>query len=496
MISLFQIVPFVVMLFLLAQLKTMQKAAFISSMVIVLTLAAFIPQKTTEKVKDKAQNPNVVLIVADDLGYNDVGFNGCQDIPTPNIDRIAKNGVVFSSGHVSFGVCSPSRAGLLTGRYQYRFGFERNPLYVTSDSTMGLPLAEETMANVLGRSGYNSMLIGKWHLGAHKSLHPLKRGFNEFFGFLGGGHQYFSDKWTLTNPEEATNEAESYRTKLNRNYAVVEETEYLTDALSREAVSFVERNKQKPFFLYLAYNAPHAPLQATEKYLKRFENIKDPKRRTYAAMVSAVDDGVGRLLDKLKERGVNDNTIIIFLSDNGGPTSDNASNNAPLRGQKGSVFEGGIRVPFAMQWNNKIPAHLTYDKPIIALDIFSTVLANINGAAKPNNPLDGIDLLPYLTNKTNKAPHDFLFWRMYDRSNYAIINKDEKKMVILKDSLYLYDLKKEINERTNVMDKEKAWAVQMGKARAMWEKEMIAPVFLGLSQAEEYKKLKENTVKK
>lgn len=465
------------------------------STVFIFTLVAFIPKKASKSLEPKAQNPNVIVIVADDMGYNDVGFNGCQDIPTPNIDRIAKAGVVFSSGHVSFGVCSPSRAGLLTGRYQYRFGYERNPLYVPSDSTMGLPLTEETMADVLGRSGYNNMIIGKWHLGAHKSLHPLKRGFNEFFGFLGGGHQYFPEKWTLQNPEDANGETESYRTKLNRNYIPVEETEYITDAFSREAVSFVERNKQKPFFLYLAYNAPHAPLQATEKYLNRFENIKNPKRRTYAAMVSALDDGVGRLLDKLKETGQIDNTIIVFLSDNGGPVSDNGSSNTPLRGQKGSVFEGGIRVPFAMQWTGKIPANFTYDKPIIALDILSTVLANIKGAAKPKNLLDGTDLLPFLTNKNSKAPHDFLFWRMFDRGSYAIINKNEMKMVVLKDSLYLYDLKKEINEKNNVITKEKALTEEMGKARSTWEKGMISPVFLGLTQREEYEKLKGITLK-
>ena len=227
----------------------MQKIIFLFSITFVLLLAAFSPQKTAKSVDIKVQNPKIILIVTDDLGYNDVGFNGCKDIPTPHIDRIAKAGVVFTSGHVTYGVCSPSRAGLLTGRYQYRFGYERNPLYVPADSLMGLPLSEETMADVLGRSGYTSMLIGKWHLGAHKSLHPLKRGFNEFFGFLGGGHQYFPENLTLQNPEDANGEGESYRTKLNRNYTVVEETEYLTDALSREAVSFVERNKQKPFFL-------------------------------------------------------------------------------------------------------------------------------------------------------------------------------------------------------------------------------------------------------
>jgi arylsulfatase A-like enzyme len=460
----------------------MQKLTFILSILFFIILTAFIPKKASKSVEQK---PNVIVIVADDLGYNDVGFNGCKDIPTPNIDRIAKAGVVFSSGHVSYGVCSPSRAGLLTGRYQYRFGYERNPLYVPSDSTMGLSLNEETMADVLGRSGYNSMLVGKWHLGAHKSLHPLKRGFNEFFGFLGGGHHYFPEKWDLQNPEDANGEGESYRTKLNRNYAVVEETEYITDALSREAVSFVERNKQKPFFLYLAYNAPHNPLQATEKYLNRFENIKNPKRKTYAAMVSALDDGVGKLLDKLKETGQVDNTIIVFLSDNGGPLSDNGSNNTPLRGQKGGVFEGGIRVPFVMQWNNQIPANSTYEKPIISLDIFSTVLANIKGASKPKNKLDGVNLLPFLTTKNSNSPHDFLFWRMFDRGNYAVINKDEKKIVVLKDSLNLYDLKKELNEKTNILEKEKALTDQMNKAKANWEKEMIKPIFLGLSQADE-----------
>lgn len=464
----------------------MQKIIFLFATICVLLLVAFIPQKTTKLVAIEAQKPNVILIVADDLGYNDVGFNGCKDIPTPHIDRIAKAGVVFTSGHVTYGVCSPSRAGLLTGRYQYRFGYERNPLYVTADSLMGLPLSEETIADVLGRSGYTNMLVGKWHLGAHKSLHPLKRGFNEFFGFLGGGHQYFPEKWTIQNPEDANGEGESYQTKLNKNYGVVEEAEYLTDALSREAVSFVGRNQQNPFFLYLAYNAPHGPLQASEKYLSRFQHIQNPKRRTYAAMVSAVD----RLLDKLTETGQLDNTIVIFLSDNGGPLSDNGSNNTPLRGQKGGVFEGGIRVPFAMQWKAKIPANTIYDKPMISLDVFSTILANIKGAAKPKNALDGVNLLPFLTHKTTKAPHDFLFWRMFDKKSYAIIDKNEQKMVILKDSTYLYDLKKEINEKTDVIAAEKALAETFGKEKAKWEKDMIAPVFLGLGQAEEYRKEK------
>jgi arylsulfatase A-like enzyme len=196
-----------------------------------------------------------------------------------------------------------------------------------------------------------------------------------------------------------------------------------------------------------------------------------------------------------QETGVIDNTIIVFLSDNGGPVSDNGSNNTPLRGQKGSVFEGGIRVPFAMQWTKNIPANSTYDKPVIALDIFSTVLATIKNATKPKNPLDGTDLLPYLTHKNKNAPHDFLFWRHYDKGNYAIINKAEKKMMLVNDGLFLYDLKKEINETTNIIEQEKALATDLNTAKAIWEKEMIAPVFLGLGQREAYNKQKGRMIK-
>ena len=390
----------------------MRKLLLILSTALIFLWVACLSKKGLKSDASAAQNPNIILIVADDLGYADVGFNGCTDIPTPNIDRIAKAGVVFSSGHVSFGVCSPSRAGLLTGRYQYRFGYERNPLYVTSDSTMGLPLSEETMADVLGRSGYNNMIIGKWHLGAHPSLHPLKRGFNEFFGFLGGGHQYFPEKWTLQNPEDANGETESYRTKLNRNYTPVEETEYITDAFSREAVSFVERNKTKPFFLYLAYNAPHGPLQATEKYLNRFKNIKNPKRQTYAAMVSAVDDGVGNLLDKLKETGVIDNTIIVFLSDNGGPISDNASDNTPLRGQKGSVFEGGIRVPALLEWPARYNAPIVIRAAASTSDYLPTILSALNQPLPKE--LDGINLLPILDGKRLRRQSPLAFETIND----------------------------------------------------------------------------------
>ena len=379
---------------------------------------------SASQAQERSTLPNVIVILADDLGYADVGFNGCKDIPTPNIDRIAQNGVLFTNGYVSFSVCGPSRAGLITGRYQDRFGFSRNPLFAPNDPEMGLPQSEQTLADALNQAGYKSLAIGKWHLGAHESLHPLKRGFNDFYGFLGGGHQYFPEELTLRDEFEVKTEYDSYRTKLLQNYRRVEEKEYLTDAFSRETVSYIEANKDTPFFIYLAYNAPHGPLQATEKYLERFNHIPSQKRRTYAAMVSAVDDGVGKVLDKLEELGISDNTMVFFLSDNGGPEEQNGSDNGILREGKSSLYEGGIRVPFAMQWPARIAAGKVYDQPVIALDIFATAVGN--AGVSPKNQLDGVDLVPYLKGNKQGAPHEALFWRKFDQNVYAVRQRDYK----------------------------------------------------------------------
>ena len=261
-------------------------------------------------INENTELPNVIIILADDLGYADVGFNGSKDIKTPHIDDIAKNGVVFSEGYVSYPVCGPSRAGLITGRYQDTFGFGKNPLFTPKDPNMGLPLSEQTIADMLKLSNYKTFAVGKWHLGAHESLRPMKRGFDEFFGFLTGGHRYFPYEWNLEDETKVKSQSAAYRTKLLRNEERIVEKEYLTDALSRESVDFIDRNSDNPFFIYLAYNAPHGPLQATEKYLKRYSHIKEKNRRTYAAMVSAVDDGVGNIISKLKEKGIYKNTIV------------------------------------------------------------------------------------------------------------------------------------------------------------------------------------------
>jgi arylsulfatase A-like enzyme len=425
--------------------------------------------------------PNLIVIMTDDQGYADVGFNGCRDIPTPHLDSIAAAGVRFTNGYVSYAVCSPSRAGLLTGRYPQRFGHERNPAWQPENPASGLPLSETLLPAALGRVGYTSGLIGKWHLGVHPQFHPLARGFNEFYGHLGGGHRYFPDDLTIVEPTDARGEAESYRLWIRRDHAPVRTTQYLTDEFSDEAVRFVERHKDGPFFLFLAYNAPHTPLQAPEKYLARFAHIRDERRRTYAAMVGAVDDGVGCLLAKLRELRLEDDTLVVYLSDNGGPTTVNGSNNGPLRGDKGSPWEGGIRVPFAAQWPGRIPAGLVYDQPVISLDIFATIAALAQTPLDPARPLDGVNLLPYLTGEKTGAPHEAIYLRMFDRGVFAVRSGDSKLVIAGRDAApQLFDLGRDLAETKNLADAQPAEVARLEKLRATWAAQLVEPVFEGL----------------
>ena len=360
-----------------------------------------------------ARRPNVVLIVADDLGYADLGFQGGKDIPTPNLDALAAGGVRCSNGYVSGPYCSPTRAGLLTGRYQQRFGHEFNP-GERGRTDIGLPLSQTTLADRLKKAGYATGLVGKWHLGSAPKFHPQKRGFDEFFGFLGGAHTYFAGK----------------SEDIYRGTEPVKESAYLTDAIGRESVSFIERHKAEPFFLEVAFNAVHTPMDATDARLARFASITDPTRRTYAAMLSALDENAGAVLAKLRESGLEDDTLVVFISDNGGPTmlgtTINGSRNDPLRGSKRTTLEGGIRVPFVLSWKGKLPAGTVYDQPVIQLDILPTALAAAGVAAGSDWGLDGVDLLPHLTGRDEKAPHDTLYWRL---GGQAAVRRGDWKLV-------------------------------------------------------------------
>ena len=435
--------------------------------------------------------PNIIVIISDDQGYADVGFHGSKEIFTPNIDRIASNGVVFSQGYVSYAVCSPSRAGLITGKYQNRFGYTRNILLAPKDSLMGLPLSEQTLPDVLNNVDYKTKAIGKWHLGAHESLVPERRGFDEFFGFIIGGHRYFPEDLTLNDLTEARRQMDGYITRIYDNGNRIDTKKYLTEELSDNAVQFIEDNSDDPFFLYLSYNAPHTPLQATERDLERNSHIEIEKRRTYAAMVSSMDDGIGLILDKLEEKKISENTIVIFFSDNGGVEWYNFSDNGILRGIKGDFFEGGIRVPFTMQWPKKIKPGIIYDKPIIALDVFATVASAASAEKYIMNDIDGVDLLPYINGEKSGMPHEYLYWQNPDK-DIDVVRDDRYKYLRIKGDEYIFDLKNDISEETNIIDSSKPIYDRLKSQFKEWEKDMIDPVFMDLGMGKEYNKLNPN----
>ena len=361
--------------------------------------------------------PNIVVILCDDLGYADVGFNDGTDVKTPSLDQLAKNGTIFTSAYVCHPFCGPSRMGLMSGRYPHAIGapFNLPPsgLGIGDFNRQGIDVNEKLISTVLQESGYSTGAFGKWHLGIEQPFHPNNRGFGDFYGFLGGGHMYFPERYGPIYERQVKTGKTSfneYIVPLEHNGKPVKETEYMTDALSREAVRFVNEAaaKHEPFFLYLAYNAPHTPLEAKDHDLALFADIKDEKRRTYAAMIYAVDRGVGRLVEALKETDSFDNTLIVFLSDNGGKIGG-GSNNAPLTEGKGSICEGGYRVPMFFHWPGKVAVGKRFDHPVTALDFYPT-FARLAGASVPQaKQLDGKDIWDALTAGRSPRPDESIF---------------------------------------------------------------------------------------
>lgn len=403
--------------------------------------------------------PNIVLIVADDLGYGDLGCYGNREIPTPNIDALAAGGIRFTDAYVTASVCSPSRAGLLTGRYQQRFGHEYNGGAVSpaNRETFGLPVGERTVADELKSAGYATGIIGKWHLGIADKFHPLRRGFTDCFCFLEAWHFY-------------VNLPGDHRILYRNEKPAAETGDYLTEVLTREAESFIDRHRDRPFFLYLSYNAPHTPLQATRKYLDRFASVADEKRRTYMAMVSALDDGVGRVRAKLRELGLEENTLVIFLSDNGAPTSETTGSNAPLSGRKGQVMEGGIRVPFMASWKGRIQPAVCRT-PVISLDIYSTALALAEVAPPSNRVIDGVSLLPLLENPSAKRDlHETLFWRM---GAEAAVRRGNWKLVRSGGGRWrLFDLGSDAGETKDLAESKPEMVRELMTAYRGWETQL------------------------
>ena len=433
--------------------------------------------------ESETNKPNIIMIVADDLGYNDVGFNGSLEIETPNIDRIAEGGIVFTHGYVTHSICAPSRAAILTGKYQQKFGFEKNPSAIPNSG--GVPDSEINLAEVLKMAGYKTAAIGKWHLGSGSNYSPNHRGFDYFFGFERGGSNYYPELLTLNSYSEVTERYGWFNLKILENEKPIEINSYLTDELSSSAVEFVKKTKDSPFFLYLAYNAPHAPMQADQKVYDTIE-IKDPSRRTYAAMIKSLDNGIGKVLDILDELNLEKNTMVIFLSDNGGPELTNYSDNGILRGSKSEPYEGGIRVPMAIKWPSVYPAGLIFDKNISSLDFFSTIIESANVDLPNKKNLDGVDLTPCLIHSNCNALDRFLYFR--SQSGWKVVLSPHSVKIISHDkssefkntNTESYNLIKDPSEEHSNHNDHRDKHSEMTKNYKLWAKNFPGPAFSGL----------------
>lgn len=436
--------------------------------------------------------PNIVLILADDLGWNDTTFNGGGvgggTVPTPNIDSIAKQGALFTNGYSASGTCAPSRAAIMSGRYPTRFGFEFTPtppqmLPLIANSVgeidpplityfdekesmpygeMGMRTEEITLAETLKTKDYHTVHIGKWHLGRENGMSAIEQGFDESLLMYSGLYLPANDPDVVNSKQDFDPidkflwMAMQYAASFN-NGAPFEPGGYLTDYYTDEALKVIEANKNRPFFLYLAHWAPHTPLQATREDYDALPQIEDHTERTYAAMIRALDRGVGRVLDSLEENGLAENTLVIFTSDNGGAGYLGLPHvNDPFRGWKITYFEGGIHVPYFMKWPAKIAPGTRFEKPVHHFDIFATAAAAAGADMPSDRPMDGANLLPFIgaaerPAAQDAAPHERLFWR---GGHYQVAIADGWKLqrTARPDKVWLFNLEEDPTEQENVAD--------------------------------------------
>ena len=413
--------------------------------------------------KEIQQPPNIIIIFSDDAGYADFSLTGNKLIQTPNIDAIAANGVNFKSAYVSGPVCSPSRAGLLTGRYQQRFGHEYNigENFENNDpDSIGLAVTEKTIADYLKGEGYRTGMVGKWHLGERPQFHPNVRGFDDFFGMLKGGSPYHTGK--------------ARDIQRNGNPIAPMSLPYLTDAFGDEAAEFIERNKERPFFLYLSFNAPHTPMHAKADYLEKAKSVFQTEQRAVnAAMTRSLDENIGKVMTKLNELNLEENTLVIFTNDNGGAMPYNASSNAPFSGTKGTFLEGGIHVPFVAQWPARLEKGVTFEHPVITLDILPTVLAASNAVIPAN--LDGVDLLPFMDNADEQSPHKELFWRL---GHHGAVRRGDWKLIWFDDlPPRLHNLSDDVAEQFDLSEEQPDLTNQLLESFHQWESGLIKPLW-------------------
>lgn len=424
--------------------------------------------------------PNIVVLFADDLGYGSVSWYG-GDIPTPHIDSIARNGVGFTAGYMTAPVCNPSRPGLLTGRYPQRWGKELNS---QTDPPVGgprksLPRAETTLATALKRLGYATGAIGKWQLGMADGYHPLDRGFDFFFG-MPSGSRFVDPAWPHArvapgHGDDGSPDSSGRTRGLFLGRKPVPLDAYLTDRLGSEAIRFIKRSKDEPFFLYLAFHAPHTPIQTIDRYYDRFPGTANETARIYAAMISAVDDWVGAVLGELQTQGLEEDTLVIFTSDNGAakPSDVDGRRNRPLIGHKRNLYEGGIRVPYVLQWPKRVPGGRTFDQAVSSLDIFPTTLAAAGEADLAAYKLDGVDLLPFLAGTDPGEPHEYLFWRSGPNS---AVRRGPWKLLQAGDALTrLYNVAEDPSESNDRSSEQPRLVEDLRQALERWSADKAAP---------------------
>lgn len=464
--------------------------------------------------------PNIIVILVDDLGKNDISLYDDTGVPTPSLERLAERGVRFEAAYSTSSVCSPSRAGLLTGRYQQRFGFERQPMnryphgkleywfvdHLIDTSPMrlvkpgsspsreerekqGIPSGELLLPEILSRRGYTTGIFGKWHLGLEEPFKPNQRGFDEQYGFYEAFTLYDSEKDTGTVNYRHDYFANKYIWRQQRkgscairnNDSIIEEEQYLTFSIADRACDFIETNAQQPFFLYVPFNAPHTPFQVPRSYERRFAHVEDPNKRVYYGMIAAMDDAIGQLMNTLGDHHLLGRTLIFFASDNGGATYTGATDNGNLRAGKFSQFEGGINIPMIASWPGILPEGTAYEHPVSLMDIFSTAL-DIAGCAPPEDrEFDGVNLIPFLQGTNLDLPHRQLFWRTdfnksVRRGPYKLVwnNRDQQ--------VFLFDLSKDPSEQRNLSGEQPELTRELQDAILEWEEQMVPPLWPGVME--------------
>jgi len=465
--------------------------------------------------KPSSNRPNILLITVDDLGMADCSLYGEGDIKTPNIDKLGAEGVVFENAYVTSPVCAPSRASMITGRYQHRFGFEftMHERYLSNQmeylgfrylidsdpwvpkwtdespsqkaiDEQGLPVSEITLAEALKKAGYHTGIVGKWHLGWGREKLPSEFGFEEQYGFFNSHSLYVpesTDGYVDQKIDADWTDSFIWSTQRNgphaiyRNNVEIEENEYLTDRITKETIKFIESKREKPFFLWTSYNAPHTPLQAPEKYVEQFKHIKDPVKRVYRAMIASLDDNLGELMEYLRESGLDENTLVFFISDNGGAEYTFTTDNGRYEGGKNTEFEGGVKVPMILRWKGVIGEGIRFEPMVSSMDIFTTALTAAD-AKLPARPLDGRNLVPFIMDSKMGMPHEYLFWQ---RGNSKAVRSNEWKLLIndYSGDTLLYNLANNRFENPNLARQNPAVVLQLSKAISAWQQNHVEPLW-------------------